>query len=223
MAYWRRFLYKLRNFVRPGPAELELTREIETHLALLRDDFERRGMSVEEARLAAKREYGGVEQTKELHREMRSWLWLDQVRRDIRFSIRTLWNTPVFSITAISTLALGIGANTAVFSEKATVTEWLTLDGDIMTVTTYLDDPVYMEEPHLQSISFRRNLHQELPFFPCTIGVENVAEGFPHFLPGKNPYVADAAKKLGLPLEAVKGGKATIYPEYRQRLKELMK
>src|SRR6266850_1892925 len=50
-----------------------------------------------------------------------------------------------------------------------------------------------------------------------------VAEGFPHFLPGKNPYVADAAKKFGLPLEAIKGGKATIYPEYRQRLKELMK
>ena len=49
-----------------------------------------------------------------------------------------------------------------------------------------------MEEPHLQSISFRRNLHQGLPFFPCTIGVENVAEGFPHFLRGKNPYVADA-------------------------------
>jgi hypothetical protein len=116
-----------------------------------------------------------------------------------------------------------IRANTAVFSEKSTVTEWLTLDGDIMTVTTYLDDPVYMEEPHLQSISFRRNLHQELPFFPCTIGVENVAEGFPHFLPGKNPYVADAAKKLGLPLEAIKGGRATLYPEYRQRLKELMK
>src|SRR4029077_15918129 len=108
-------------------------------------------------------------------------------------------------------------------SEKAKFTEYLMLDGDILTATTYLEDPVYMEEPHIQSTSYRRNLHQELPFFPCTIGVENVQEGFPHFLPGKNPYIEDAAKKLGLPLEAVKGGKATIYPEYRQRLKELMK
>jgi hypothetical protein len=101
------------------------------------------------------------------------------------------------------------------------VTEWLTLDGDILTVTTYLDDPAYMEEPHVQSISFRRNVHQELPFFPCTIGVENVQEGFPHFLPGKNPYIEDAAKKQGIPVEAIKGGAATMYPEYREKLKTL--
>jgi hypothetical protein len=114
-----------------------------------------------------------------------------------------------------------IRANTALFSEKAKVTEFLTLDGDIMTVTTLLDDPAYMEEPHIQSISFRRNLHQELPYFPCTVGVENVQQGFPHFLPGKNPYIADAAKKLGLPVEAVKGGKETLYPEYRDKLKTM--
>ena len=114
-----------------------------------------------------------------------------------------------------------IRANTALFSEKSKVTEWLTLDGDILTVTTYLEDPAYMEEPFIQSISFRRNVHQELPFFPCTIGVENVQEGFPHFLPGKNPYIEDAAKKQGIPLEAIKGGAATMYPEYREKLKTL--
>jgi len=114
-----------------------------------------------------------------------------------------------------------IRANTALFSEKSKVTEFLTLDDDIMTVTTYLDDPAYMEEPHVQSISFRRNVHQELPFFPCTVGVENVAEGFPHFLPGKNPYIDEAAKKQGIPVEAIKGGAATMYPEYREVLKTL--
>jgi hypothetical protein len=115
-----------------------------------------------------------------------------------------------------------IRANTALFSEKTKATEYLTLDGDIMTVTTLIDDPAYMEEPFIQSISYRRNLHQELPFFPCTVGVENVQEGFPHFLPGKNPYVADAAKKMGIPVEAVKGGKETMYPEYREKLKSMM-
>ena len=114
-----------------------------------------------------------------------------------------------------------IRANTAMFSEKATVTEYLTLDGDIMTVTTLLEDPVYMDEPHIQSISYRRNVHQELPYFPCTIGVENVVEGFPHFLPGQNPYIDDAAVKQRLPVEAIKGGAATMYPEYRERLKTL--
>ena len=114
-----------------------------------------------------------------------------------------------------------IRANTALFSEKSKVTEFLTLDGDIMPVTTYLDHPAYMEEPHVQSISFRRNVHQELPLIPCTVGVENGQEGFPHFLPGKNPYIDDAAKKQGLPVEAIKGGAATMYPEYREKLKTL--
>ena len=78
-----------------------------------------------------------------------------------------------------------------------------------------------MEEPHLRSISLRRNLHQELPFFPCTIGVENVAEGFLHFLPGRNPYLADTVKKLGLPLDAIRGGAETLYPDYREKLQNL--
>ena len=115
-----------------------------------------------------------------------------------------------------------IRANTALFSEKAKATEYLMLDGDLLTVTTYLEDPVYMEEPHIQSISYRRNLHQELPFFPCTVGVENVQPGFPHFLPGKNPYLNDAAAKRGVPPEVLRGGKETMYPEYREKIRNLM-
>jgi hypothetical protein len=115
-----------------------------------------------------------------------------------------------------------IRANTALFSEKAKATEYLMVDGDLMTVVTYLDDPAYMEEPHIQSMSYRRNLHQELPYFPCTVNVENVQPGFPHFLPGKNPYIRDSAKKRGVPFEALRGGKETMYPEYRDKMKKMM-
>jgi hypothetical protein len=115
-----------------------------------------------------------------------------------------------------------IRANTALFSERAKATEYLLLDGDILTVVTLLEDPVYMEEPHIQSISYRRNLHNELQYFPCTVGVENTSPGMPHFLPGKNPYIEDTAKKFGLPFEALRGGAETMYPEYRQKLQNMM-
>jgi hypothetical protein len=89
---------------------------LESHLGLLEDDFQRRGLSPAEARLAAKRAFGSVELTKELHRDARSFVWLDDAWRDVRYTVRTLRKTPGFSAVAVLTLALGIGATTAVFT-----------------------------------------------------------------------------------------------------------
>src|ERR1035438_6048452 len=86
----RRFLARLANLFRGSHAESELAREIASHLALLQEDFERRGLPPEAARLAARSAYGGVAQAEELHREARTFPWIEQVIKDARYGVRTL-------------------------------------------------------------------------------------------------------------------------------------
>jgi predicted permease len=112
----RRFILRLRNFLRLTTAEQDLTRELSAHLTLLQDEYERRGMSPEEADRAARIALGGIEQTKELHRDARSFIWLEDGRQDIAHSVRLLRRSPLFTLTAALSLAIGIGANTAIFT-----------------------------------------------------------------------------------------------------------
>jgi len=116
MAHWRRIIPRLLSLLGNKRAEEDLAREVASHLTLLADDFERRGMSPEEARLAARRAYGGVEQAKQAHRDERSHLWIEQTMQDLRYGLRTLMKTPGFTCIAVLTLGVGIGACTAVFS-----------------------------------------------------------------------------------------------------------
>jgi hypothetical protein len=107
---------RLLALVRHSRLERDLDEDIEAHLELAERDARLAGLSPDEARRAARREFGHVESMREAHRDQRSARWIEHLVKDVRFGVASLLRRPGFTLAAVSVLALGIGANAAMFS-----------------------------------------------------------------------------------------------------------
>lgn len=109
-------LRSLRAFLRRRKLDAEMAEEMRFHLEMQAERNRAAGMSADEARYAALRQFGNVASVQERAREARGWAWMEQVGQDFRHAVRALGRNRGFTFAAVATLALGLGVNTALFS-----------------------------------------------------------------------------------------------------------
>src|SRR5262245_50399485 len=109
-------LSRFCNLFRRKRLDREMKAELRYHMESLEFEYRHRGLSAEEAERAARRDFGGFVAVEEAYRDQRGIPMLETLLREIRFSLRSMRRTPTLTLAVIATLAIGIGANTMMFS-----------------------------------------------------------------------------------------------------------
>ncbi|MBV8728378.1 MAG: hypothetical protein JO336_01080 [Acidobacteriia bacterium] len=133
-----------------------------------------------------------------------------------------VWDGDVLTATTTHMLTGYLRRNGAMTSDQATMITHFIRHGDMLTLAGEIEDPIYLTEPYYitRSFVFTPNIiNSGAP--SCIIGDEGVPSGtVPHFLPGKNQFVDEMTKLYGIPSEAEMGGAETMYPAYREKIKD---
>jgi len=146
IAWMNEIAARVKGLFRRRERDADLNAELREHLELLIKDYRSRGMSEAEARRQAHIRLGGAEQIREQHRRQRGLPTLETFARDVRYGWRQLWRSPGFTAVAVLTIALGIGANSGIFSVlDAMALQPLVLGGGEKLVSVY---PVFQGRRH---------------------------------------------------------------------------
>ena len=168
------------------------------------------------------------------HTYMSAWgsertIWMDGRPHPPEYAEHTfqgfstgVWEGNMLTVSTTHLKANYFRRNGVPSSARRTSTEHWTRHGDFLTVVVVVDDPVYLTEPLVRSQSWYIDPGQQMPAFNCEYVPEvpgPTADAVPNHLPGTNPFLTEVADWYGLPLEGVRGGAETMYPEYRLKMR----